>query len=180
MTRDFLPPGLHDFDQVQIGDRIATGSAVVSAETIAVFAALTGDHFEIHLSDEGAQRHGFPRQVAHGLLVLSLVDGLKSQSAAQFHALASLGWDWSFRKPVFAGDTISAVMVVEGKRPTTNPGRGVLTIGFEVSNQAGNVVQKGRNQLMAYRDTLTRVNFTAANPLNSLHVKKRPDLDRLT
>ena len=151
MTDLFLAPGLHDFDQVQIGNRIATGSAVVSAEAIAAFAALTGDRFEIHLSNAGAQRHGFPRQVAHGLLVLSLVDGLKNQSAAQFRALASLGWDWSFRKPVFAGDVIRAIMVVEGKRPTSNPGRGVLTIGFEVRNQLGELVQKGRNQLMAYR-----------------------------
>ena len=155
MTPDFLPPGLHDFDQVQIGDRIATGSTVVSAAAIAAFAALTGDQFEIHLSDAGALRHGFPRQVAHGLLVLSLVDGLKNQSAAQFRALASLGWDWSFRKPVFAGDTIGAVMVVEGKRPTSNRGRGVLTIGFEVRNQLGDVVQNGRNQVMAYRGALT-------------------------
>ncbi len=158
-----LAPGLHDFDRVQIGDRIATGSTVVSAGAIAAFAALTGDRFEIHLSDAGAQRHGFPHQVAHGLLVLSLVDGLKNQCAAKFHALASLGWDWSFRKPVFAGDVIRAVLEVEGKRPTSNPGRGVLTIGFEVSNQHGEVVQKGRNQLMAYRGTTAesyqQVNF---------------------
>ncbi len=155
MTPAVLPPGLHDFDQLQIGDRIATGSIMVTADAIAAFATLTGDQFEIHLSDAGAQRHGFPHQVAHGLLVLALVDGLKNQSAARFHALASLGWEWSFRKPVFAGDTISAVLVVEGKRPTSNPARGVLTIGFEVRNQKGNVVQKGRNQLMAYRGTLT-------------------------
>ncbi len=151
MSPQTLPPGLHDFDRCQIGDRIETGSVAVSAAAIASFADLTGDRFEIHMSDAGAQRHGFARQVAHGLLVLSLVDGLKNQAAAQFRALASLGWDWSFRKPVFAGDVIRAVMQVQGKRPTSNPARGVLTIGFQVLNQAGDVVQTGTNQLMAYR-----------------------------
>ena len=151
MPQPTLAPGLYDFDQAQIGDRIETGMTEVSVARITAFAALTGDYFEIHLSDEGAQRHGFPRQVAHGLLVLSLVDGLKNQCDAQFNALASLGWDWAFRKPVFAGDVIRAVMVVQARRPTSNPSRGVLTIGFEVLNQSGEVVQKGRNQLMAYR-----------------------------
>ena len=151
MTQHDLPPGLHDFDAAQIGDRIETGSVVVTATAIAAFAALTGDRFEIHLSDAGAQRHGFARQVAHGLLVLSLVDGLKNQCPAQFKALASLGWDWDFRKPVFVGDVIRAVLVVAGKRPSSNPARGVLTLGFQVLNQREEVVQKGRNRLMAYR-----------------------------
>lgn len=151
MPERLLPPGLHAYDAVEIGDRIETGSIMVTAEAIDTFAALTGDRFEIHLSDAGARNHGFPARVAHGLLILSLIDGKKNQCPARFHALAALGWDWSFRKPVFAGDTISAVMRVEAKRPTSNPLRGVLTLGFEVTNQHGTLVQKGRNQLMAYR-----------------------------
>ena len=160
MTDHQLPPGLYDFDQAQIGDRIATASVAVTAERIAAFADLTGDRFEIHLSDEGAQRHGFPHQVAHGLLVLSLVDGLKNQCPAQFRALASLGWDWAFRKPVFVGDVISAVMEVDAKRPTSHPARGILTVGFQVTNQRGDVVQKGRNQLMAYRPVQSSTSST--------------------
>ena len=151
MAERLLFPGLHPYDAVNIGDRIETGAVQVTAEAIDAFAALTGDRFEIHMSDAGAQNHGFPARVAHGLLILSLIDGLKNQCPAGFHALASLGWNWSFRKPVFAGDTIRAVLRLEGKRPTSNPLRGVLTVGFEVTNQHGSLVQIGRNQLMAYR-----------------------------
>ena len=151
MPERLLSPGLHPFDAVEIGDRIDTGSAIVTPEIIDAFAALTGDRFEIHLTDAGARAHGFPARVAHGLLILSLIDGLKNQSPARFHALASLGWDWSFRKPVFAGDTIRATMRLQAKRPTSNPARGVLTVEFAVTNQHGDLVQKGVNQLMAYR-----------------------------
>lgn len=146
-----LPPGLHGYDQVSIGDQVQSAPAVVTAETIDAFAALTGDRFEIHMSDEGAARHGFPSRVAHGLLILSLIDGLKNQCKAQFKALASLGWDWSFRRPVFAGDIIRATFTLAGKRPTSRADRGILTIDVEVVNQSGEVVQKGRNRLMAYR-----------------------------
>jgi 3-hydroxybutyryl-CoA dehydratase len=155
-----LAPGRYSFDQAQIGDQIITGSTNVSVRVILAFAELTGDQFEIHMSAEGAARHGFSAQVAHGLLVLSLIDGLKNQAEAQFSALASLGWDWAFRKPVFAGDRIHAEMTVEGKRPTSNPARGVLTIGFAVFNQDGLIVQKGRNQLMAYRDVGNSTSIT--------------------
>lgn len=146
-----LLPGKHGYDAVAPGDRIETGTVTVTPGMIDHFASLTGDRFEIHMTDEGAARHGFPARVAHGLLVLSLVDGLKNQCPAQFHALASLGWDWSFRRPVFAGDTIRATITVKAKRPTLKPDRGILTLEFEVTTRTGEIVQRGTNQLMAYR-----------------------------
>ncbi len=146
-----LPPGLYALDQLQIGDRIETGMAAVTAETIRAFADLTGDHFEIHVSDAGAARHGFPAQVAHGLLVLSLVEGLKSNAPARIAALASLGWEWSFRKPVFAGDQIQCSLTVVAKRHSGKPSHGIVTLAVEVTNQHHDLVQSGKTRMMAYR-----------------------------
>jgi acyl dehydratase len=61
------------------------------------------------------------------------------------------GWDWTFRRPVFAGDTIRAILTVEDKRATRNPERGILILAVEGFNQSGEVVQRGTNRLMAYR-----------------------------
>lgn len=145
-----LPSGLYDFDQAQIGDRVETSAATITATQISAFADLTGDHFAIHLSDAGAARHGFATQVAHGLLVQSLVEGLKSQCPAQFHALAALGQDSHYRKPVFANDTIHARITVTGKRGI-NAQRGILTLAVKVFNQHGDLVQTGTTRLMTYR-----------------------------
>ncbi len=103
------------------------------------------------MSDTAAKSHGFPGRVAHGLLVLSLVDGLKNRAPAQLKAIASLGWDWSFRRPVFIGDEIGATITVEAKRTVTKPDRGILTLAFDVTNQRGETVQSGTNLLLAYR-----------------------------
>jgi 3-hydroxybutyryl-CoA dehydratase len=146
-----LPPGLYTFDQLQIGDSIATDQTTVTARAIVEFAALTGDNFEIHMTDHGAAKHCFPSQVAHGLLVLSLVEGLKSRAAARFSAFASLGWDWAFRKPVFAGDSIRCTVTVIAKRRSPNPAHGLLTLDIQVLNQRDEVVQKGQAKMMAYR-----------------------------
>ncbi|TPI40065.1 (R)-hydratase [Mesorhizobium sp. B3-1-6] len=142
--------GLSDED-VEIGDHFETPSREVTATVIEAFAEMTGDRFEIHMSDVAARRHGFPARVAHGLLVLSLVDGLKNNAVARFRAVASLGWTWRFSGPVFAGDTIKAEVTVADKRTTRNPARAVLRLRFVVRNQWGGIIQEGENQLMIYR-----------------------------
>jgi 3-hydroxybutyryl-CoA dehydratase len=146
-----LAPGRHHFEDVEIGDRIVTASVTVDTTHIDRFAELTGDRFEIHMSEHGAARHGFPARVAHGLLILSLADGLKNQAPAQFAAVASLGWNWKFAAPVFPSDAIRAEMQVTAKRQTRRPDRGILTIDFSVLNQDEAVVQSGVNTLMVLR-----------------------------
>jgi len=159
MTGRHLAAGLHGFDDLQIGDLVETGSVVVTAAMIDTFADLTGDRFAIHMTDTGAQALGFARRVAHGLLVLSLIDGLKNQCPAQLRAVASLGWDWSFRKPVLLDDRLRAVMSVAAKRPTSNAARGIVTLSFQVLNQSGDVVQLGQNQLMMLRQSVIAPGF---------------------
>jgi acyl dehydratase len=146
-----LSAGHHSFDDVAVGDVISLGKRCVTEEMIDQFAKLTGDHFEIHMDINAAQKHGFSGRVAHGLLILALVDGLKNQADAQFNALASLGWDWNFLTPVLAGDEIEAQLMIASKRKTSNPNKGILHITFTVKNQAGECVQEGTNTLMVYR-----------------------------
>ena len=146
-----LTEGLFNFDTVEVGDWFRTSTLTITADQIDRFADLTGDRFEIHMSDERARAHGFRGRVAHGLLVLSLVDGLKNQVEARFDAIASLGWDWSFQQPVLIGDTITATLTIAEKRETRHTDRGIVRLAGDVVNQDGETVQSGSNQLMLYR-----------------------------
>ncbi|GGH24708.1 Acyl dehydratase [Cribrihabitans marinus] len=150
MTGRVLPPGRHGLADLAVGDTIRTASRRITAQMIDAFAELSGDRFEIHMDAGAARRHGFPDRVAHGLLVLSVVDGLKNRTPAQFAAIASLGWDWQFKAPVLAGDEIRATITVTHLRPTSDGARGIATLGFTVTNQAGATVQTGTNRLMIY------------------------------
>jgi acyl dehydratase len=151
MNRRQLPSGVHEFDDLFVGDWFETGQLTVSAKLIETFADLTGDHFEIHMDDAAARALGFPCRVAHGLLVLSLIDGLKNQAQARFRAVASLGWTWRFDGPVFIGDKISAKITIAGKRSTKRSDRGIVSLDFLVTNQDDATVQSGQNQLMVVR-----------------------------
>lgn len=145
-----LEAGIYTYNQVLVGDGWLTDWAKVTPQVIAAFADLTQDRYAIHLSDEGARAHGFDRRVAHGLLILSLVEGLKSTAAVQMPTFASLGWEWSFRAPVYAGDSIRASITVAAKR-AAGAQRGMLTLFVSVENQDGAVVQQGQTRLMANR-----------------------------
>lgn len=148
-----LAGGSHFFDDIEIGDSFETGSTEVTAEVIRQFAALSGDNYALHLDDKVAKEMDFPALIAHGILIMALADGLKFGSPVQLDAIASLGWDIRFTKPVFAGDVISAMITVEGKRATSRPDRGIATLAFEIRNQKGETVQCGTNRLMMRRSS---------------------------
>ena len=139
------------YGDVEAGDWFDTPEHRLTAGDIDRFADLTGDRFDIHMSDAAARELGFPGRVAHGLLVLSIVDGLKNNSAAGFDAIASLGWEWRFERPVLIGDSIHARITVVTRRETRQPDRGILQLDFEVMNGDGAKLQSGRNQLMVRR-----------------------------
>ena len=145
-----LSPGLYPYDSLQPGDYFDTEKAKITAEMIISFANLTGDRFEIHLSDAGAQAHGFSSQVAHGLLVLSLVEGLKSSSKVQLNSFAALAWDWIFNAPVLVNDEIHCRITLLAKRKA-GPTSGLLTLEVTAINKHGQIVQQGQTRLMVHR-----------------------------
>ncbi|MCV6576643.1 MAG: MaoC family dehydratase [Cohaesibacter sp.] len=146
-----LGPALYRYDDLQIDDMISTAPRTITTRDIDDFAALTGDYFAIHMDREAARAKGFPDRVAHGLLILSLIDGLKNQAEAKLDAIASLGWNWQFSKPVFAGDIIQGVLRVAEKRETKQDNKGIITFEGLVWNQHEICVQSGTNTLMVSR-----------------------------
>lgn len=145
-----IDPALLRLEQVEPGLAFETGGITVTEAHIIAFAGLTGDFFDIHMDDDYARGLGYPGRVAHGLLGLALCDGLKNRASIRFAAIVSLNWRWSFTGPILVGDRIAARITVLGKRPTRNPARGIVTLGFELVNQKGDIVQKGENDLMVH------------------------------
>lgn len=148
MTGRRLPAGMHGWRALRVGDQIETAQVIVTGETIDHFANLSGDHFALHMSDDAALAHGFAGRVAHGLLVLSLVDGLKNQAPAQLRAIASLGWNITFSAPVLVGDTLRATFALKSKRLTREAERGIAVFLVDVRNQRDEIVQTGQTTLM--------------------------------
>lgn len=148
METRLLPPGLHPAASLRPGDSIETGAVEVTGGMIDAFANLTGDSHPLHLDREAATRFGYPERVAHGLLVLSLIEGLKSSAPARIDAYASGGWTVTFRRPVLLGDTIRARFSITQLRSAPD-GQTVIELAMEARNQRDEVVQRGTTRLIA-------------------------------
>jgi 3-hydroxybutyryl-CoA dehydratase len=142
-----LPPGDYWFGDLKAADWYETGHLVVTEAHIVAFAGLSGDFFDIHMDDEFAREQGFPGRIAHGLLGLALTDGLKNRASVRIMAIASLGWNWQFKGPIFAGDRIGVKVAVKEAR-LSSKGQGIVTLHLEVTQQEGRVVQEGETTLL--------------------------------
>lgn len=143
-----LAQGRYFFADLVIGDYFETDSMVVDAQLIRTYAEMSGDCYSLHLSDDVAKELGFQSLVAHGILVQGLADGLKYQSSVQLDAIASLGWNIRYMKPVYAGDRISVLVRIDSKKVTSKGDRGIVRLELTVRNQDGLIVQHGFNKLM--------------------------------
>ena len=147
--RNHLSPGIVQFENVQLGDYFYTGKVDITETHIVNFAGISGDFFDVHMDEEFAKSHGFSSRLAHGLLIMSIVDGLKNRAGVAFESIASLGWEnWDFLAPVCAGDAISAKVMIIDKRETSKRGLGIIKLLFEVYNQNQIMVQTGKNNLL--------------------------------
>lgn len=143
-----LVPGMYHFDDIKVGDSFNTSGVTVTETHVVNFAGVSGDLYDIHLDDIAAQEAGFPGRIAHGLLGLSLADGLKTRCPVRLQGLATLGWNWSFRAPILIGDRIHVQISVVGMRTTKRADRGIATLALSVLNQTGTTVQEGETQLL--------------------------------
>jgi acyl dehydratase len=143
-----LKAGLYCLNDLEIGDHYRTAGVTVTETHVVNFAGVSGDHYDIHVDDEAAIAAGFPGRIAHGLLGLALADGLKTRCTVLLKGLATLGWNWSFRAPLFIGDRIHVEVKVLATRLTKRPDRGIVTLQLRILNQRNEVIQEGETLML--------------------------------
>jgi 3-hydroxybutyryl-CoA dehydratase len=133
------------FEDFTVGQKLDTQKRTVTEDDIMTFARLTGDDNRIHTDPEFSRTTLFGRQVAHGLLGLSIASGLAWQTGILDGTVIAFREvnEWKFVKPVFIGDTIRVEMEVREARALPRIGGGSVTITLEVKNQNDEVCHRG-------------------------------------
>jgi acyl dehydratase len=141
--------GLH-VEDFEIGATMMSRGRTIGEGDIALFAGLVGDHNPLHVDEEFCRNEtSFGGRIAHGPLTMSVAIGLMSQlNLIDGTAVALLEIGWTFAAPVRIGDTVRARVTPITARPTRDPSRGVVKLGFDVLNQRDEVVQSGFITLM--------------------------------
>ena len=109
------------------------------------FAKLSGDDNRIHTDPEFSKTTVFGRQVAHGLLGLSIASGLAWQTGILDETVIAFREvnEWKFVKPVFIDDTIYVELEVKETKALPRIGGGSVRITLEVKNQNEEVCHRG-------------------------------------
>ncbi|MFC6670494.1 MaoC family dehydratase [Marinobacterium aestuariivivens] len=150
-TNQFDSPELY-WDDANEGDVCISPTYTVTEERINTYADLTGDFTPVHVDEEYARTTPFGTRVAHGLLGLSIADGLKTMSEYRFVPGMSLGWSWDFVRPIKINDVVHVRFTVGTKRLSkSRPGWGIVILPSELINQHGEVVHRGEHRLMVPR-----------------------------
>ena len=147
------------FDDWKVGDRIETLGRTVGDSEISQFVTLGGFFEELFISSEYvAKRSLYPKRFAPGALIFSFTEGLIILSGC-IHGvgLALVSVDkMTFKRPLFAGDTMKVIVGVTGTRATSKADRGIVTFEHRVVNQDGEEVMTCEVKRMlksrAYRD----------------------------
>jgi acyl dehydratase len=135
------------YEDIALGAEFETSAHTVTEADIAIFADVTRDHHPLHVDSGYARSRGFPAVIGHGLFGLSLMEGLKSElKLYEETSVASLGWDEvRFKAPIVAGDALRVRFRFVEKRPTRNPGRGIVIETLDLLNQRDEVVTAARH-----------------------------------
>jgi 3-hydroxybutyryl-CoA dehydratase len=131
-------------EDLPVGLEVVTARRTITEADVMSFAGLSGDFNPLHTDALFVQeRTPFRGRIAHGLLVLSISSGLRSE-LDDVESVAYLAEDRQFVAATYPGDTIQARWkVTESRASASRPGTGVVTLSVEVVNQDGEVVQRG-------------------------------------
>jgi acyl dehydratase len=142
------------WDEFKLGDVFESAARTITEADIVAFASLSGDWNPLHTDAEFAKTTPFGQRIAHGLLGLSVASGLgQAQGIMEGTLLAFLGMEWSFKGPIFIGDTIRQRGTVIEKIESKQAERGVMKWKVEILNQKNEVVQDGIRTVLLRRNT---------------------------
>ena len=126
------------FAELTIGTE-ASLSKKVTAEEMARFAELSGDHNPLHTDEAFARAAGFDTRVVYGQLLHAYVSALAGMQLPGKHCLL-LSTDLNFKHPTFLNDTVT----VTGKVASRIDSLQVIAVEVRITNQHGVVVAQGK------------------------------------
>ena len=116
----------------------ASRSLTVTSESVRKFAEVTGDYNPLHFDSKFAAATRFGRLLAQGGITTGLLHALIAMDLPGPGSVF-MSQQWSFPRPVYIGDTLTARGSIKSWRASRSMGK----MEFSVENQDGQTVLKG-------------------------------------
>jgi acyl dehydratase len=132
-------------DDIEVGMEYVSEPRTITASDIRRFAELTGDFNPLHVDEEWVRKNtDFPGIIAHGLLLLSVGNALKTPGLDDMQILAYLNVDRNMVHHILPDDTVRMRNVIaEVRRSKSRPGNGIVKVDVSLVNQHDEIIQSG-------------------------------------
>jgi len=130
------------FEDLPVGRKFRTIGRTLTEADLVAFVGCTGITEVLFTNLEFLKEESDIKQrVVPGAMVYSFAEGLLVHATMQHTGFAFLNMELNVHGPTFAGDTIHVECeVVEGRRSTSRPNRGLVRTANRVVKQDGNLV----------------------------------------
>ncbi|KQW38406.1 MaoC/PaaZ C-terminal domain-containing protein [Rhizobacter sp. Root404] len=136
-------PTLVYFEDLEVGS-VHVGSNCTCDEAEMLDFALKNDPWPFHLDLVAAAQSPFGERIASGGFIVTLwyrsLIEVYNTNHRRWVFLGGFDWKLKFVRPLRAGDSVQARLVVKDKRVSNKPGRGIVTLSTELRSQESEVV----------------------------------------
>lgn len=138
------------FEDFEAGQSFETAGRTITEADLTLFSMVSGDWNPIHADAEFARGTRYGQRVVHGALGIAIATGrLHELGIFERSAVAMIGLrNWTFREPMFVGDTVRLRLTILGKSLGGSGRSGRVERRFELLNQRGAVVQEGESDVL--------------------------------
>jgi len=145
---------MYSFETIKPGQTFTSGARTLTETDLVMFCMMMGDWHAIHADEVYAKDTRIGRRMFHGTFGISLA---VAQSAdllpLRNRIIAALGFkEWSFKAPLFIGDTVHTDVVISGTRVVSDGRRGVISRMIRLIKQDGTLAQEGLAELLVELD----------------------------
>lgn len=136
----FLATG-KTWEDMTAGSVFRTASRTVTETDLVSFIHVGGFNEPLFYDASHAGDTGYAGRLIPGALVYVIAEGLILQTnVLHGTGMAFMHMEYSVKAPTYVGDTLHVVVETTESRPSSKPGRGVVTTRCSVVNQRGEEV----------------------------------------
>jgi acyl dehydratase len=129
------------WEDMKVGSSFRTASRTITEPDLMSFVHLGGFNEPLFYDSSHAAAGGYTGRLVPGALVYVMAEGLILQTnVLHGTGLAFMHMEFDVKAPTYVGDTLHVVVTTTESRPSSRPGRGVVTSRCAVLNQHGTEV----------------------------------------
>jgi acyl dehydratase len=133
------------FHELAVGSEFRGFGRTLTEADLSIACMVSGDWHPIHADEQYAKQHGLAGRLFQGSFGILIATGMAT-ALPKFsdEIVGATGIrEWTYRAPIFVGDTVHVRSVILSKRMTSDGRRAIVERTLSLINQNETIVQEG-------------------------------------